>query len=449
MQQVNFVRLQSFRKIAFEAVDPCYRAEDRAHALHVTCKSQATRALWANLLYRANRIGPNEFRHWMRYHLNLPPLLYIGNGVEKEGYDYLVQKCLRTTCGDALITATRDHSASCLSAMSARSRLHRSIHDVFKLICVELAGSPQDPPQTRDVLGGEFSDLECSLLFPKNPTTDDSRFMKDMQTYIQSSRANTQLRQVVLGSCRKRAEKITDRKVTGRNLDLTFTLPLSNEEALIDASCLHSTCSSHFSGTNNWVRQVYAQQRCQPNPTPAQLTKRVDILDPSPPIKKRVALKQRTYACLMHMLKDQQQRHTRSHNPVLYPVVISHSGELCRETFNLVNKLGEEFFRQHKQAKPSDLSDPRILRGELRGRIKDHLLCANASGVGRLYAASGQFGTASTTRRRAAPPLPSHSSTPYVPSLISLPAPVTQVPRLTAAALATFSTLMLSIPTAS
>jgi hypothetical protein len=399
MQQVTFYNLKRFREMTVLSTEICFRKEDRAHFLHITSKSQATRALWSDMLHKANRINGPEFRHWFRYHLNLPPLAYIGNGVPMEGFDYPVQKCLHSTCANALITATRDHSASCLSAMSARSRLHRSIHDTLKWTAYELGGSARDPPKTSEVLNNMYSDLELSLIMPKHPTADDTAFLKQVQGMLASIRSGPTLNQNIAAAVRRRVSQLEGREVCGRHLDLTFTLPFSSEEALIDASCLHPTCPTHLPSTLKWTLDCFTQSH-NTEPTPAQLTSRVDRLDPSPPVAKRVITKRQTYACLMQLLREQMKTQTRSHQPVLYPIVITHSGELCPDIFNLINKLGQERFIQHKHQKPTDLSCPKIIRGEFRGRVKDHLLAANAAGVGRMFLSSGQFGSSSTVRRR-------------------------------------------------
>ena len=65
-----------------------------------------------------------------------------------------------------------------------------------------------------------------------------------------------------------------------------------------------------------------------------------------------------------------------------------------------MNKLGQEFFRQHKQSKPTDLSCSKVEASQFRGRLKDHLLCVNATGVGRLYAAAGHFSLEPARRLR-------------------------------------------------
>ena len=396
-QQVmmSHVSLQERRELRILCTQPDHHfsQQDRTHLLSITSKSQATRIFAADLFYKHNRVGADNFRPWARYYFNLPPTHHIGNAIAHADYDYKVERCLNPSCDHAIMTATHDHAASCPAAYSARSSLHRGMHDTVKYYVHDLGGTAFDPPKTSKILNQEFTEIECALIFPKDPNSADAALARQLQSWIRASAANglPPLTRAVASALQRGIRTLTGRTLTARRLDLTFTLPRSHYEFLLDASCLHGTCKTHLASTTDWTKKVLAQE-LQQTPTPAQLAGQLDTREPSPPVQARVQLKNRTYETLMRLVASQVQRHKRTRPALLVPLVLSHAGEMAPDTFRMVNHLAEEKFRQLRATPDTAIRDPRADRAIYRGRIKDHLMATNSDWLGAMFNAAGLLG---------------------------------------------------------
>ena len=403
---MSYVTLQEkshLRLLCSSPDDTHFTEQDRTHLLAITSKSQANRVFDSDLFYKHNRVSPQRFRPWARYHLNLPPSHHIGNAIAHPHYDYKVEQCLNPSCDKALITATHDHAACCPAAFWARSALHRGAHDTIKYFVHDLGGTAHDPPKTSKILNDEFSEIECSLIFPKEPNSADTQLANQLQSWILAATASGQqpLTRAVASGLQRGIRTLTGRTLTARHLDLTFTLPRSHFEFLLDASCLHTTCKTHLASTTKWTKQILQQELQQP-PTPAQLAGQRDTREPSPPVQKRVQHKNRTYETLMRLIASQIQRNMRTRPAILVPLILSHTGEMAPDTFKMVNHLAEEKFRQLKATPDHSITDPRGERSTYRRRVKDQLMANNSTWLGAMFNATGLLKPPSrlTTNRR-------------------------------------------------
>jgi hypothetical protein len=266
--------------------------------------------------------------------------------------------------------------------------MHTAINNILKQAGTEANFTAEREPPTHELLLNIFSPTEAMVCFPKKPTREDREFADQIRLWISEATSHgLEIKNPRVASLLKHfIKEATGRELTGRRIDLLLTSPMG-EEIWIDGSTTHTTAISYLNQTYQWLISTLMSE-FNTDPTPARLAGRQDIQTPSPTVMKRITEKYLTYQPLMIIAEKQASQGMRS-TPQFRACIISRRGEFSPDVFSLINRLADVIQTNHKNSKPTDRSHPKKVAAAFRGRIKDHLACAIAKGVGRMITETG------------------------------------------------------------
>lgn len=371
--------------------------EDAAHVALLTNSSQASRCLQAPLWFREHRMSPDRFRTYVRYMLNLPQLLRLGNDTWSDKFGCQVDVCHSTHNKNRELCPSGAHACSkCPNVTGARYRAHAMLAKAFHKLAPLAGLCSLWEPSTYDLLHGHVSREQCRVVFPKD-ATDASNALAERLNQLLYERdiivkagipEELQARLVEINSETAHITSQADSQMQARRIDICLRSDESGQECYIDVAGVHPTVKSYLPQTIAHVRAVYTAQvlsggrRLPPTHPLARV--------PSEAIRRRVELKNKTYYQLSVMTALQKAAGKRSTIPVFHAAVVSHIGEFSQGLFNAIEFCVAARRRQlNLQGERPDGLSVAFLTAQYRTLLKDRLACANAIGFADMLMASG------------------------------------------------------------
>ena len=215
-------------------------------------RSRTATILRAQLSEPSNRITAPNFISWMRFFLQIPPLIRLGNATHSDKLGYSAEKCTHNHLKDhhRLLDIHANHANSgCPSAVAGRSWRHSLLEWSVYYAAKEAGLTVTMEPKTQNLLLGKFSALRCQGLFPKQAN-------KNIQTEIKKLKKEIEETQMLNpGPERSAKESALDNacrmlhnqhKTKGLRIDLQITDQQTQQEMWVDTTCIHSTCQSRI-----------------------------------------------------------------------------------------------------------------------------------------------------------------------------------------------------------
>jgi hypothetical protein len=374
-------------------------ATDMMHITLITRRSQQSRILQAPLYRKENRIPAAEFVFFWRYYLGLPRLQRKGRAVKempastearvappRNNSGWVEEVCALnhgTACG---MGPNGEHEIHCPSTFTARNRAHTLLRQAVQVAVTEIGGQFLPEPRTHDVLLNEFTEEEVKGLCPKTATRETKRQSMMLQKVI-----------VVLASLPPDHPKIPSltrqirdylvsipKDTKGVRLDLAITLP-DGTEIWVDFTGIHPTSKGALAALPAFLRACLIGDESSSGVGVNNPMGRV----PSPAVTKATTAKYARYRMMMELAGNQVKNRKRKALPKLVPAVMTHTGELGPEFISLIETLTNVAAKQFRKG-PLTRGISRARHTAIyRTKLKDALLCANATGFGQALIAAG------------------------------------------------------------
>jgi hypothetical protein len=367
---------------------------DFIHISGVIARSQVTRVLRAPAWDKHCRVDALDLRAYFLYHFNLPqPLLWeaVGDGSK----DYGVSACRSHSIkkGDRfLLDACGDHVCSCPGGHRARYGTHTGVCRAIFLMAEEAGCLTKMEPSTATLMG--LSELECKLKFPPKANAAREKLQQDVVNTDAmlllapsvSPTARSVLRQMRANYIRK-LKDLAEEEGKGLRLDLDIQFPDEGRRVGTqiwgDVTVVHSSSSTRKKDSLSFFKDeaaatITAAQGGGANPYDAV---------PSPAVREATKGKQKKYAAMMQLAAKQTDEKQRVAVPLMFPLVLTHMGEIGPELIRLI-----EFFATLLKRRAAEGLVPQpVLLGRtpadfsarFRARCKDRLMAALVRGWGR------------------------------------------------------------------
>jgi hypothetical protein len=386
-------RLALYRaSTAPDGIDGC--TFTKADAIAAAAKTSAGRIF--NEPFRKYQLpfafSNSEYVAFCRFFFALPPPTTIGGLTSQPGYDYAVQKCLSRHGNniDSFIDAGACHASSnCPATSDARIKKHTNIVRSLCAAARQAGLKVKSEPDSHALLLGEFSKEDCRRIFPAHASVEyKSQFKQLMKTVISVSECKDSYNenQALLQEQIRLLPQLKDKDTTGLRLDLAVEDPISGESLWIDASVVHTTCTSYVS------QEFFATTQRRLSQALADECRLPDVLkfEPSPSLVTREVAKTEKYSRLLSVAAKQYREGRRTKPPTFSPFVLSDFGELGRNAQDVHEWLVGKFKKHHKnQFRTDGLSIDELVRA-YRHNLKLSVQFAVASGIGAMILAAGQ-----------------------------------------------------------
>ena len=280
----------------------------------------------ARLSDKYNRLSPDEFICWTRRYLQLPPLTRLGNAAPREGFDYDMEECMgdHNEGEDAWLDIYGNHgNGSCAPTMHGKHKGHTLLKWAISRFANKVPGVQCNvEPHTHDVLLGQYSEEQCKMLFPKQPSAERNKMVKEILDELdaihglddgpertQRTRALAEKTDVLNATTHKEEKKA---------VRLDIQLSHGPDELLVDATITHS-----LSKTNRAAEAKRTWER---------LTNGQDIKairdKPAAAIETARKKKFHTYNPVLYVIKKQVLDQRRTKEPQFTPAAVTTFGEL-------------------------------------------------------------------------------------------------------------------------
>ena len=357
---------------------------DSVHLSLLSNRSQLSRFLSASLWVKANRTSPVHARATMRYILDLPQLLRLGNHRLSSSTDCEVDVCQAHRDGAPELDPTGDHICSrCPCGGLPQAALHRRILTVTHSFASQCATSRVEPP-TSAVLLNDYTDDDCRLLFPKNPNAETNRVAaRAIQVHEELATCPPDAPgRAALVEEWASLQAMLDGKTSSRRLDLEITAH-DGDVAWVDVAGLHPTAASYLGPNTSFVRKL-AEDEGRDAPTMMGQS--------SPAVRTRARQKSDKYQPFCAVADQQLKGGKRVTRPSFFPCIVSHSGELSSDFFRLIGWLTGKLKKTAAGAPRRDGLTPAVLGSRFAADFKAALMCAVVNGFGQMLTSGGFVG---------------------------------------------------------
>lgn len=366
----------------------------KSDAVHIhlrTTRSQVSRLGGLDLSTSLFRIPCVMFKCYVRYLLNLPQLIRLGNGTLDDETGCISDICQCEHPEDEFLEPTGDHICSkCKTDAITRQRAHRFLAEGFHWTGKKAACTSELEPDLTSTLRGEFSRERTRLMFPRHPSEKANAGAKralELQQQLEDLRASsgsqTQVDEIQ-AQINALAAKM-DKKTASRRLDVTLK-DINGGEAWVDTSLVHSTSQSYLEGAEKLVRDIAtaeakARDFGEPNCT-------VGI--PSTGVVRHVQYKTLKYATLDTVADLQVQKGLRAKKPTFMAACVSHLCEFSQPVFTLIGFMAANLraVTSMAAARRDGRSTTQVV-GAFKHEAKNAIVACVARGFGLMLSAAG------------------------------------------------------------
>ena len=353
---------------------------DAAHLLITTRRSQLSRVITSPRGLRENEVQSAYFSATLLHYLNLPQPQIWGPGMLGAG-NCRAEICRNNHDTNHLLDQNGDHLVGCTSTHQARQALHDSFNRVLARAATEIPGmTVRVEPPTVELLHGDYTEEECRSLFPSRSTValqnQAATCAKLIQRLHDSVGPEREAHQHALTEFLR---SIGDGE-KGLRADIAITAP-NGLLALVDGSCIHSTCMSYRDKNFDFLRDKAVRNVFNTG----------DDAQMSPAVKEAEEKKKAKYLPLLNRIKAREERVGIRHSgqAQFFGCIMTHDGEFSDGTFQLIEWL----VKQYRVSLSDDDIWGNLSRGamaaDFRSRIKDALVTAMANGWGRMLKEGG------------------------------------------------------------
>jgi len=327
---------------------------------------------------RRDTLTPEEYIHFVRFFLGLPPMTTVGNASIHPDYDYPVQPCLAHP--GSVLDAQGCHASACSSSFSARN--HKHDHTVRGLAgygreaglnaCIE--------PSSHSLLLGEYDQEQCRSILPTKITEAYNQTFLALECameHIDRSEGSytPDERKAVIDYYAKAMPPVDKRDMKGLRVDLSLTDPTTGEEKWLDVSLVHTAAPTYAKAEAAFVALQQETLACV-NPSAPSLP-----LPVSPALLQREQEKRKKYSRLTMIASRQFARGARLSKPTFAPVVISSVGDLAPDAVAtlewIVSKYKARRIAEHPRADGQTVKE---LTEDFRNRLYVHIMSLVAVG---------------------------------------------------------------------
>jgi len=388
------VRAALFRDnpVNLDPNDP--KLPESTHLTLILTRSQAMCALSASQFLKANRVESLAFAAYMRFYLLLLPLSqpWATNsrlvGVHSE-CDAL--NVCRVTLGKVhekvcLMDPCGNHACSCPSTAKERYVAHSRTGGVLKThACLGGCNSWLEP-ESRGLLGDEFTAEQCASLAPKRMTLAGSAHTTNLLAalHLRDSAATTADR---LAATVKLDHLFAQSRLNtkGLRVDVAINTP-NGKEFWIDVSRVHHTPPSLAKEVTKFCSQVRKAEALASHKAINSSMRGVS----SPNVAKAENEKKQKYAILTQLAERQYLRGARTILPEFLPCILSHAGELSSGCIRVVEIITNAWMAGGNTDHKRSLIQGKRLSASFRTQLRDALMFANINGFGRQLLAAGR-----------------------------------------------------------
>ena len=347
---------------------------------------RSARIFTARLSDPHNRLQPFEFVAWARRFLQLPALARLGNAAPRARFDYAMEQCLgdHAKDGDAWLDLYGSHdNGQCAPTARGKHLGHNLLKYVLHRFARMVPGIQSTvEPKTSDVLHGQLSDAQCQKLFPKAPSAERLRKIKDIVNELDTATA------MPAGSARSEALRAVEHNMDALNtanseekkkaVRLDLRLQHGPDELLVDATIVHSLSKTH--------RQAEAGR------TMSRLLSEVKAVKerPAAAIETAERRKASTYAPLLYIIKKQVADGRRSREPVYATAAVTTFGELGADCAKVQEWIAMRY-KAHLLGlgHRADGLDAKFLVGKFRADLRLALMMVTVRRMAAMQEAAG------------------------------------------------------------
>ena len=348
-------------------------------------RDNSQRILTARLSDPYNRLTPHEFICWARRFLQLPPLMRLSNAAPREGFDYDMEQCLGNHAEDkdSWLDLYGSHdNGHCAPTSQGKHKGHTLLKWVVNRFARKVPGVRcVVEPKTSEVLLGQYSAAQCTKLFPKRPSREQSAETKNIVDQLD------EVQRMPHGEDRRRLYRELTTRMDALNqsnskekksVRLDVQLQHGQDELLLDGTIVHSLAKSYVraEAKRTWERLL--------SPVKSVRDKPAAVLDQA-----RLR-KFQTYNPLLYVIKKQVVDGRRNVTPVFTPMAVTTLGELGPGCAVVQEWLAMRF-KAHLCSlghRPDGLSVPYLV-GKFRADFRLALLMVVVRRAGAMQLASG------------------------------------------------------------
>lgn len=337
---------------------------------------------------RRSPICNDDYIHFVRFFLGLPPLTTIGNLQTRPDHGYVIQGCLQHP--GHYLDAAATHASACTAATAARNRKHHSICNILSTFAVEAGLTSQREPASHGLLLGNLPEDQCRRLFPKRTVEGyEEAFQELMYMQRRMMEPNCPIpmeeRQAKLQELRDRVPPCHDADVAGLRVDLAVTDPMTGEARWVDVTSVNAASATTEQAECEHLMRYRDQKAFA---LVASLPKLPET--PSPALAQREREKKVKYRRLMMMAELHFMQRRRPTVPGFVAFAVSTSGDLSPGAQNFMNWLCACYHRRCVRGGPRrDGRAPAELTKEYRRRLRVEVQFAIAAGMGEIIRSAG------------------------------------------------------------
>ena len=364
--------------------------ESVLHQLAVMLRSQMSRVFRCAHNDPMNRIEPRFFVPWLRYYLNLPRLVGIGEPVYITGAKCDGELCAAPHKEDEqpVIGPTADHLAHCRTVVWARQLVHNELRDLFNHRAILAGARSRTEVRAKVLLLNQYTDQELKGMNPKRKTPDSKKRaaqLLELSKKLEESRNEPGEFKATLELYTELVSQVPEDSAEVRP-DVCMEGKF-NQERWVDVGYVHTTKASGRAANLNFFKKLpKAEQEARKLGVASAMSRKA-----SPPLEAYARHKEQKHRVLIGMAQAQVNR-IRKKAPVFSACIVSHTGEWSQGVIQTIEWLCE----QRRKAKRSLFGESRqagsaVDQAKFRAAFKDNIACVTARGVGRILAVGGHF----------------------------------------------------------
>jgi hypothetical protein len=283
-----------------------------------------------------------------------------------------------------LLTPDASHCISCTACFGNRHAAHELINNVYADFGREAGLRVQVNPSTDTAMANAYGKTQARVLFPNRTTPATAAKTAELNQALETLATGAMSLHAAASETVRRISAECPKNFKGLRVDSIMTA--RTFLLWIDVGVVHTTAPSIISRQLGYVKQLAAAEdiaggHYSRNPMAGHI---------SPPMAMYNKHKDIVYKPMVNAAAGQVRKGLRPMKPIFTPCIFSHMGEMAPtavETVEVITKaygasLAFQFFEDGISYKKRT--------AEFRGRFKDALMVANASGFGTTLASAGK-----------------------------------------------------------
>ena len=275
---------------------------------------------------RRRLLTQENYAHFVRFFLGLPPLTTVGGHCERTDHGYPVQLC--PLHPGEVLDAAATHASACTGANSAKNRKHLNLCLILSDFAKEAGLEAAREPQSHALLLGVVDEAQCKRLFPTKAVEGYAEAFNEL-LYAQrmmlepNCRIPMEERAAVLKELRGKLPICDDRDVTGLRVDLAISDPATGEAKWVDVTSVNTASSGCVQREVSHLVKYREQMSFALEASLPRLPG-----DGSPALAEREREKVAKYSRLMLLAELHYRQRLRPNVPAFVPFAVSTTGDI-------------------------------------------------------------------------------------------------------------------------